>query len=108
MIYDHRTYTCRPGTVPLQLALYEAHGWPVQTKHIGLPVLYGTTEIGNVNAFVHVWRYESLAERTAKRAAMFADPDWAVYLKASNEAGYIVAQENKILVGAPFWEAARG
>ena len=44
MIFDHRLYTCKPGTVPLQLALYEKHGKAPQEKHLGQPVLYGITE----------------------------------------------------------------
>lgn len=30
MIYDHRTYTCRPGTIAKHLKLYEAEGWQIQ------------------------------------------------------------------------------
>ena len=29
MLLDRWTYTCRPGTLRKQLALYEAHGWAV-------------------------------------------------------------------------------
>ncbi|MEQ8369846.1 MAG: NIPSNAP family protein [Alphaproteobacteria bacterium] len=102
MIYDHRTYTCRPGTMPLHLALYARLGFKVQVRHLGQPVVHGFTDVGDVNSFVHIWAYDSAADRTAKRAAMQADPDWQAYLKASNEAGYLVRQENRILVRAPF------
>ena len=98
MIYDHRTYTCRPGTIRKHLELYLQHGFAPQSKHLGQPVLYATTEIGDVNSYVHVWSYESLADRTTRRAAMMADPDWQTYLKVSAEAGYLVGQENKILI----------
>ena len=106
MIYDHRTYTCRPGTIKQQLALYGEYGYKVQTRHLGKPALYGTTEIGDVNAYVHVWAYESIAERAEKRAAMQADPDWAIYLTKSAAAGNLVKQENKILVGVTFDDEA--
>ena len=77
MIFDMRIYTCKPGTVPAQLALYEKHGLSVQTKHLGQPALYGVTETGPINTYVHVWAYENAADRETRRAAMQADPDWA-------------------------------
>lgn len=105
MIFDHRTYTCRPGTIRQQLALYEEYGFAPQTRHLGQPLLYAATEIGDVNAYVHIWAYETIAERAEKRAVMAADPDWQTYLRKSAEAGYLVAQENKILTSAPFFTA---
>jgi len=47
---------------------------------------------------VHVWAYDSVEDRAKKRAAMQADPDWKEYLRISGEAGYLLKQENKILV----------
>jgi hypothetical protein len=102
MIYDVRTYTCRPGTVPLQFKLYQEHGMGPQNRHLGQPVVYGHVEVGTINTFTHIWAYDSQADREQKRAAMMADPDWLVYIKKSGEAGYMVAQENKILVAAPW------
>jgi len=103
MLYDHRTYVCRPGTIKKHLALYEQHGWPVQRKHLGEPLLYAATETGDVNSYVHVWIYESAADREAKRAGMHADPAWQNYLKLSAEAGYLVAQTNKLLKSTAFF-----
>ena len=37
MIYDHRTYSCRSGTIARHLKLYEEFGWPVQSRHLGQP-----------------------------------------------------------------------
>lgn len=102
MLFDHRTYTCRAGTIKLHLALYEEHGYQVQSKHLGIPILYASTETGDVNSYVHIWVYENAADREAKRAALAADPDWAAYLKKSREAGYLVSQENKLLAPVSF------
>lgn len=102
MIYDHRTYVCRPGTIKKHLALYEQHGFEVQRKHLGEPVLYAATETGDVNSYVHVWAYKDAADRAAKRAALQADPGWTAYLEKSAEAGYLVSQVNKILQRVPF------
>lgn len=104
MLFDHRTYTCKPGTLPSQMALYEAHGWPAQTRHLGKPLFYGITETGPVNSYVHIWVYEDAADRATKRAAMQADPDWAEYLQMSGKAGHLVSQENKLMISAPFFE----
>jgi hypothetical protein len=103
MIYDHRTYTCRPGTIKKQLALYAEYGWPVQRRHLGEPLLYAATETGDVNSYVHIWVYEDAADRARRRAALQADPGWVDYLKRSADAGFQMAQRNKILTPASFF-----
>jgi hypothetical protein len=107
MIFDHRTYTVRPGTLPKQLELYEKHGKTPQERHLGKPLLYGVTETGPINTYVHVWVYENAGDRERRRAAMQADPEWQAFLKMSAEAGYLIKQENRILVPAPFFELPR-
>ena len=102
MIFDHRTYACRPGTLAKQLALYEEHGLAAQKRHLGEPFFYATTETGDVNSFVHVWAYENAADRETRRAAMEADPEWQTYKRLSGEAGYLVRQENKIMQPVSF------
>ena len=104
MIFDHRTYVCKFGTVPAHMALYEKMGLATQKRHLGEPVLYATTEIGDINSFVHIWAFKDLADRTQRRAAMAADPEWQAFVKASRELGVITGQENKILVSAPFFK----
>ncbi len=104
MLYDHRTYVCRPGTIKKQLELYKAHGWEPQTRNLGQPLMYAMTETGNPNAFIHIWVYEDAADRATRRAAMQADPDWQEYLRLNAEAGYLVSQTNTLLIPAPFME----
>lgn len=103
MIYDHRTYTCRPGTIAKHLKLYAEYGWQVQRRHLGDPVVYAMTETGDVNAYVHIWRYDDVADRAEKRARLQADPEWQAYLQKSAEAGYLVSQVNRILTPVPFF-----
>ena len=90
MLFDHRTYTVKPGTLPKQLELYAKHGKAPQERHLGPPLLYGITETGPINTYVHVWVYEDAADRAKKRAAMQADPDWQAFVKLSAEAGYLI------------------
>ena len=106
MIFDMRTYTCKPGTIKAHLALYQEKGFAPQSRLLGAPVLYATTEVGDVNSYVHIWAYENLAERTRKRATMWADAEWLAYVKASGELGALVKQENVILNAAPFFTLA--
>ncbi|MEO1986990.1 MAG: NIPSNAP family protein [Martelella sp.] len=108
MIYDHRTYTCRPGTIRKHLTLYGEHGFDVQRRHLGEPIVYGAVETGDVNSYVHIWCYDDAADRAARRAALAADPEWQDYLKRSAEAGYLVSQVNQILAPAPFFTPKRG
>jgi NIPSNAP len=107
MIFDHRTYTVKPGSLPKQLRLYEKHGKAPQERHLGKPLLYGVTETGPINSYVHVWVYENAGDREKRRAAMQADPEWQAFIKMSAEAGYLIKQENKILTPAPFFTLER-
>ena len=104
MIFDMRTYTLKPAMMKKHLALYEEFGFEPQKKHLGDPVLYGFTEVGDVNSYVHVWAYKDVADRAARRAAMWEDPDWLAYTQKSAELGALIKQENKILVAAPFFK----
>lgn len=102
MLLDVRTYTCRPGTIKLQVELYEQYGLKPQTRHLGAPFAWLIAETGPLNTFTHIWAYDSAADREKKRAAMHADPDWQDYLKKSAAAGYLVAQENRLMTPAAF------
>jgi NIPSNAP len=102
MLLDHRTYTVRVGTLKKQLALYEKHGLAVQKRHFGDPLAWLVSETGDVNTYVHIWMYEDAADRNRKRAALFNDPEWLVYLEKSAEAGYVIKQESKLMSPAPF------
>ena len=109
MLLDHRTYTLRPGTIKKHLEIYEKLGKGPQSRHLGNPVAYMTTETGNVNQYVHIWAYADAADRAKKRAAMQADPEWIAYTQASAELGALVNQENKLMIPVGFFpEPKRG
>jgi hypothetical protein len=107
MIFDHRTYTVKPGTLPKQLELYDTHGRAPQERHLGKPVFYAVTETGELNTYVHIWAYENAGDREQRRAAMQADPEWQAFLKMSAEAGHLLRQENWIMTAAPFFKLQR-
>jgi hypothetical protein len=101
MIVEIRTYAMHPGKTGAWLDYYEKNGLPVQLRMLGKLIFMGSTEIGPLNQVVHVWTYNSLAEREQKRAAMGKDPAWHAYLKNAPP-GMIVSQESKILNPAGF------
>ena len=104
MLIDHRIYTTKPGALKRQLALYGEHGFPVQRRHAGDPLAYLVTESGPLNSYVHLWVYKDAAHREQVRAALQADPAWTDYLTRSADAGNLVAQENRLMVPAPFFK----
>ncbi len=103
MIVDVRTYTAQPGLVPKYFADYAAQAFATQTKNLGQPLGYYMVETGVVNTVVHLWGYKDIAERQAKRDALYADPVWQTWMKEN--AGTFVAQNNTIMKNVPFWPA---
>jgi NIPSNAP len=51
---------------------------------------------------VHLWGYESQADREQRRAAMAKDPAWQGFLAKAKELGAFVSQENSILSPSAF------
>ncbi len=100
MIIEQRTYTLTPGKLPEYLKIYEELGAPVQVPILGHLITAMTTEIGPLNQYIHIWAYDSMADRDARRAKLAAHPDWPTYLKAA--VPLIVQMENKICIPAPF------
>lgn len=100
MILEERTYTFKPGTIPVFLKLYEAEGLAVHTRHLGRLIGYFTSDIGVLNQIVHMWAYDDLADRDARRAKLYADPDWLAFVPKTS--GFIDRMENRILVATSF------
>ena len=100
MIVEERTYTLKPGTVHVYYEDYNPRGLAIQTRILGNLIGYFHTEIGELNRVVHLWGYDSLAEREKRRKALFEDKDWLEYLAQSPD--IVVAMESRILVPSPF------
>lgn len=107
MLFDVRIYTCRPGTIKKQMALYEKMGKGPQTRHLGQPFAYFLTETGNPNQYIHIWQYENAADREKRRAAMMADPEWQAFLEESAKLGALESQQNQLMVPASFFPIKR-
>lgn len=102
MIVELRTYTVKPLRTPDFLQLYERAALPLQKKYLGQLVGFFVSELGPLNQVVHLWAFESLAERERRRQEMEADPGWALYRQALRELDVILEQESKILKSVPF------
>lgn len=97
MIVDMRTYTVPVGLMREFLALYAAEGRATQVRHLGEPMGYFTTDVGELGQVVHLWRYEDSADRDRRRAALEADPDWHAYRAKAGARGLVTRQTNTLL-----------
>ena len=102
MIFDLRIYTLHNAKFGEWLKLYEHYGHAVQVRHCGEPVFYATTEVGTLNQVVHVWKYQSQADRERRRDALMADPEFQDYLAKSRALGAHQHQECRILKSTSF------
>lgn len=80
MFVEMRTYTFDPGGMQQYVNLLKEEGVHLVRRHLGEPIAFYTTTIGDLNTLVHLWQYESLEDRERRRTAMSADPDWQAYL----------------------------
>lgn len=106
MIVDLRIYTCKPGRMGEFVALYEKLAWPLQKKYLGKCLGWYTTVEGAQNRVVHLWAYDSQADREARRKQMAADPEWGAYLEAVAAADVLLDMENRFLAPTGFSPAS--
>ena len=102
MIVEMRTYTLKPLRTADFLNLYEQAALPLQLKYLGHLIGFYVSELGPLNQVVHLWGFDSLAERESRRRAMEQDPGWKPYREALRDLDVILAQESKILKSASF------
>lgn len=100
MIVEHRTYTVAHGQMDDYLARYERHGLPLLRRHLGRLLGCYLSEIGPLNQVLHVWVYDSLADRERRRSLLEEDPEWQAF-KITNR-GTFTHQEVRILRPASF------
>ena len=93
-IFELRDYTLQPGTTS---AWMEAWGSKI-TDRIGLsqPVGIWTSELGQLNRWIHMWSYESWEHRTEARKK-FADIGWP-----PSSGSRPLEQENMLYNAMPF------
>ena len=76
MIYELRTYTLRPGTLPDMIKAASTVSRDIRGNDFGKLEGYWSTEIGPLNQVLHLWSYASYDERTRLRAELAKNPRW--------------------------------
>lgn len=95
MLYEIRTYTLKPGTVPEFEKRFEAV-LPIRLKYSELAAFWHTAS-GPLNEVIHVWPYEDLNQRADVQSRCAQERDWP-----PNVADFVVFQKSEIFVPAPF------
>ncbi len=94
-IYEMRSYTYQPGTIP---EVVKRWAECVPYREESSPMAAGMySELGGLNKWVHIWPYKDLNERNRIRAAAIKGGHWP-----PNTREFLVKQDNKIMVPAAF------
>ena len=95
MIYEIRTYTLKPGSIPEFEKRFE-DSLESRLRYSELAAFWHT-DIGSLNQVIHVWPYEDLHQRQEIRARLKQEPDWPP--KTSD---LVVLQQSEIFIPAPY------
>jgi hypothetical protein len=95
MIFEMRTYTLKPGTLP-QVAERFAEALPGRVKLSPLGGFWHT-EVGTLNQIIHIWPYKDVEERGRIRAEAIKQGVWPPKIQE-----FVNEMETKILIAAPF------
>jgi NIPSNAP len=99
-IFELRIYTIRPGMLQDYLKFYHREGFEIHCRFLGPSIGWFYSDVGPLNQVMMMWRYDSHAEREARREKLYADPDWLAFVPKT--AAYIEKMENRILKPAFF------
>lgn len=95
MIIEVRTYQLKPGTLAEAEKRFGA-ALPVREKHSKLAAFWHT-EVGALNQIIHVWTYDSFAQRAEVRAAAAKEEGWPPPIRE-----FVVSQQSEVFLPAPF------
>ena len=95
MIFEMRTYLMKPGSIPKVEELF-AGSLPARAKLSRLGGFW-RTEVGTLNQIIHIWPYETIADRDRVRAEAVKTGVWPPKIS-----DFVVDMESKILHAAPF------
>ena len=76
MIYELRTYTMKPGMAHVHAESAGSIGRAIRGDEYGVLVGHWLTEIGPLNQSMHLWAYEDLNDRAAKKAKLAQNQRW--------------------------------
>jgi len=73
-IYEFRTYTFAAGMIPKVIERWSGH---IKARMALSPLIFaGSTDIGALNQWVHVWAYKNMGERERIRGEAVAKGIW--------------------------------
>jgi hypothetical protein len=75
MINEFRSYRIKVGKLGEYMAAFEEIGLPIIKRHLHL-LGFWTSDVGELNHVFHLWEFEDMEQRTARYAALRAEPDW--------------------------------
>lgn len=90
MIYELRIYTCKPGSVPAVLNMWQTEGQAMIEPYMKM-VGQWVTESGTAHQIYTIWEFEDLNHRQRARQELLQHPGFAEYLARARE--YYVNQE---------------
>lgn len=76
MIYELRTYTCRPGSQAIVAKNSGTVAKDIRGDDYGKLEGYWMTEIGALNQVMHLWSYDSFEERVRLRGELSKNERW--------------------------------
>lgn len=102
-VYELRTYSLHVGKMKEAVKLYSEIGYPILERS-GLAkklVGYFQADTGTINQLVHLWKFDSDADRRAHWAALYANEAFIEEFAAKFRP-LCAAQEVKLLTAAPW------
>lgn len=94
-LVDHRIYTIRLRKMGEFIEVFDRLAMPILLRTLGAPLGFWTSQVGQLNQFVHLWGYDSLADYEQRSLARDQHPGFPAYLAASEH--LIVAQETRLI-----------
>lgn len=96
MIVEERCYVLHTNATPQQyLEIYRKQAFAVQREALGGLIGYYVTEVGELNAIVSLWQYDSFEDRQSRRQQLASNPLWQDYLREIRP--LIKSMQNRLL-----------
>jgi hypothetical protein len=97
---DERTYTIAYTQVPNYVEVTKALAKPIIDDAGWQLIGYFSSITGKINQVVHLWYWDSHADREERQAKAVADPRWALYQAGNGHR--VIDQQNRYLVPTSF------
>lgn len=104
MLYDFRTYTCKPGGGAAEFVKRFNEHYEVRAAYSKLGALF-TTEVGPLNQVIHIWPYKDPVHMDQVRQESAKDTSGRWPPKGDD---VLVNMETELVMSAPFMEEWTG